>query len=269
MGRLTFRKRRAPIGAVPTARFGVRHGDIGLVTTLAHEDVREARLLDAPDDEYLTRIATSRDVGWGLRVEGLLPEAVRGSQIITRFIPIGHTPRDGHAGGSELFDKPLSELMPSGAFIALPKVIPASRDYLRVSTYDADVLPMNSLLVIEKDTVLTFGWLSSRAFWLWTQVVKANIPTATTYTAYVNFPAPLLGKKDRNRLEVAADTVLRARSHLMNGGIDELYSTWPDQLAWAHSELDVIVEELLGISADADDTAVINTLVARYEEVAA
>ena len=84
-----------------------------------------------------------------------------------------------------------------------PKVIAETRDYLRVSTYDADVLPLDSLLVIGDETQVTFGWLSSRAFWIWTQVVRRNIPNATTYTAYVNFPAPKLGRKDRNRLEVA------------------------------------------------------------------
>jgi hypothetical protein len=269
MGELVLKPRRKPLGDLPRARLGVRPGAVGLVLDLTEEQLLEAKSIGAPASDFLTRVASTRTTSWALRFEGLLPEAVRQSSLVARFIPIGHTPRDGHVGGSELLDKSLTQLMPAGAFIAIPKVIPETRDYLRVSTYDANVLPLDSLLVIDEDTHVTFGWLSSRAFWLWTQVVRSNFPTATTYTAYVNFPAPKLGRKDRNRLEVAVDTVLRSRSHLLNDTVDDLYSRLPEQLQWAHKELDVVVEELLGIPADSDDTEVIRLLLQRYQSLAA
>lgn len=269
VGELALRSRRKPLGDLPRARLGVRPGAVGLTLDLTDEQLFEAESIEAPTSDFLTRVATDRTTAWALRFEGLLPEAVRHSSLVARFIPIGHTPREGQVGGSDLLDKPLTQLMPSAAYISIPKAIPESRDYLRVSTYDADILPLDSLLVIDEDTLVTFGWLSSRAFWLWTQVVRDNVPMATTYTAYVNFPAPKLGRKDRNRLEVAVDTVLRSRSHFLMDKVDNLYARMPDQLQWAHTELDVVVEDLLGIPADSDDTEVIKHLLQRYQSLAA
>ena len=266
---LALKSRRKPLGDLPRAYLGLRPGAVGLALDLTDEQLRLADSIDAPKTEFLTQVATDRKRTWALRFEGLLPEAVLRSSLLTGFIPIGHTPREGQVGGSHLLDKPLTQVMPSGAYIAIPKVIPETRDYLRVSTYDADVLPLDSLLVIDDDTQVTFGWLSSRAFWLWTQVVRSNIPTATTYTAYVNFPAPKLGRKDRNRLEVAVDTILRARSNLLRDTIDDLYGRMPDQLQWAHSELDAVVDDLLDVPADSDDQEVIKSLIRQYQSLAA
>lgn len=269
VGELALRSRRKPLGDLPRARLGVRPSAVGLTLDLTDKQLLEAESIDAPASKFLTQVATPRATSWALRFEGLIPEAVRESSLVARFIPIGHTPREGQVGGSDLLDKPLTQLMPSAAYISIPKAIPEDRDYLRVSTYDADVLPLDSLVVIDEDTLVTFGWLSSRAFWLWTQVVRDNVPTATTYTAYVNFPAPRLGRKDRNRLEVAVDTVLRSRSHFLTDTINDLYSRMPEQLKWAHKEVDDVVEDLLGVPTDADDTEVVKRLLQRYESLAA
>lgn len=270
MGGLVLKRRRNPLGGLPPARFGIRPGSAGLTTLITNVDVEQARAIQPEHAaEYLTRYAADGRAGWALRFEGLLPEQVRRSPLITAFIPIGKEPRSATAGGDDLLDRPLSSLLPAGSFIAVPRHIPDQRDYLTVTTYDRDVLPLDSLLVIDKDTVAVFGWLSSRAFWLWTQAVKASAPTATTYTAYTSFPAPTLGRKDRRALELAADTVLRSRSHLMTNTLTGLYSEMPEQLEWAHNELDNVVNGLLGIRADADDEVVIQTLIERYESLAA
>lgn len=270
MGGLVLKRRRSPLGELPSAQFGVRPGRAGLTTHITDNDADRARAIDPErSSEYLTRYAADDRTGWALRFEGLLPEGVRRDPLITAFIPIGHLPRTPTPGGDDLLDRPLSDLLPSGSYIAFPRRIPQERDYLTVSTYDREVLPLDSLLVIDKDTTVVFGWLSSRAFWLWTQAVKASAPSATTYTAYTSFPAPGLGRNGRQALELAADTILRSRGHLLTTSLTDLYEEMPDQLAWAHSELDNVVNGLLGIPADADDQAVIQTLIERYESLAA
>lgn len=149
--------------------------------------------------------------------------------------------------------------------LAIATVIPARRNYLRVSTYSEHDLPLESLWVIGNDTVVDFAWLSSRAFWLWTHVVRHNISSATTHTAYMMFPAPPLGRKNRNRLEIAADSVLRSRGFLMAGGsLLDLYDTMPEQLQWAHDELDAVAEDLLDIPAHSDEADVMRCVLSRY-----
>lgn len=124
-------------------------------------------------------------------------------------------------------------------------------------------------MVISEETTVVFGWLASRAFWCWQQAVAASNPRATTLQAYNTFPAPELSRKDREVLETAASTVLLSRSHLMDGSLDDLYANLPDQLAWAHGELDATVDRLLGIPEGADDEQAIAVLLTAYAELAA
>ncbi len=143
------------------------------------------------------------------------------------------------------------------------------RDLANVARYDETDLPLDDLNYITDDTMVVFGWLASRAFHLWQQTVLSGNPRATTLQAYNTFPAPRLGKKDRATLEGAARTVLVSRSHLMAGSLADLYADLPEQLAWAHAELDATADRLLGIADDADDEQAAAVLVRAFAALAA
>ena len=263
-------RRRKPLGALPVARLGVAASQAGLVLDLLPEDADVLRA-QAPETwrSFLAPVATETtvmtgEVRWAVQV-GALPDTVAASPVGQALVRLRSGPRFGKNGAVE---EPLDALLPSAAFVALPRRIPDHRDYLSVSTYDPDVLPLNSLVVIGTDTLVAFGWLSSRAFWLWCEVVRANHPTATTLLAYNTFPAPALDSRRRRRLEVAVDTVLRSRSHLNERGLPDLYARMPEQLAWAHSELDAVVDQLLGIPADASDDDAMALLLDRHRALA-
>ena len=87
--------------------------------------------------------------------------------------------------------------------------------------------------------------------------------------AHNTFPAPRLGKRDRATLEGAARTVLVSRSHLMAGSLADLYADLPEQLAWAHAQLDTAADRLLGIADDADDEQGAAVLVSAFAALAA
>lgn len=143
------------------------------------------------------------------------------------------------------------------------------RDLASVARYDETDLPLDELNVIGEDTLIVFGWLASRAFWIWQQTVASDNPRATTLHAYRTFPAPNLNKKSRETLEDAARTVLLSRSYLMNDSLEALYADIPQQLAWAHDELDQAVDRLLGIPDDADDAQAASVLLKSYESLVA
>lgn len=143
------------------------------------------------------------------------------------------------------------------------------RDFAAVARYDETDLPLDELNIIGDDTLMVFGWLASRAFWVWQQAVAADKPRATTLHAYKTFPVPELTKKDREVLEEAARTVLLSRSHLMSEGLEALYESPPEQLLWAHDELDHVVDHLMGIPEDADDAQAARCLLKSYELLAA
>lgn len=143
------------------------------------------------------------------------------------------------------------------------------RDLALVARYDETDLPLDELNVISEDTLIVFGWLASRAFWIWQHTVAVDNPRATTLHAYRTFPAPVLKKKDRESLEEAARIVLLSRSHLMSEGLEALYREMPQQLEWAHTQLDDVVDRLLGIPTGADEEQAARVLLKSYEMLAA
>ena len=138
-----------------------------------------------------------------------------------------------------------------------------------MARYDETDLPLDDLNYLTEDTTVVFGWLASRAFWAWQQTVLKNNPRATTLQAYNSFPVPKLSRKDRAALEDAARTVMLSRSHLMDDSLEALYADLPDQLAWAHSELDATVDRLLGIPDDMDDQQAEESLLRTFETLVA
>ena len=161
-------------------------------------------------------------------------------------------------------------LQPQPDWILLrSRLIDGPRDLASVARYDEQDLPLETLILITEDTMLAFGWLASRAFYLWQQEILSGRPKATTLQAYNSFPVPKLGKKDRESLLDAARTITVSRSHLLVGSLTDLYAELPEQLAWAHSELDATVDRLLGISDDADDKQTTTVLLKAFEALAA
>ena len=272
MGALSFSRSRKPLGQLPVAHFGTRAGAAGLIINVDELAVESAEKVSPSEKhEYLTKVVTSRGIGWGIRVRGAIPQSVRDSTFLQQLIV---PRRSGDAGVSEthnrLLNRPLSSLLRREKYLAVPKTISNQRNYLAVSSYDPEILPLDSLLVIDADSGTTFGWLSSNAFWLWTQVVSSNAPSATVYMAYNSFPAPALSSpKKKAILESAANTVLRSRGHFLQTSLNELYEIPPAQLLWAHQKLDAVVNELFDLAGDASDAEVIDALISRYRLLAA
>lgn len=258
-GRL-WERPTAPLGGLPRARLGIRAGAAGLVL---HPDARlfeEARALpEAVRRLVVVEVATPRGTSWAVRVRGNVPSQVQ--PWIGHMAPV-------YQLDARTSSTPLPDLLPGGPYLAIPARIPV-RDFLNVATYDGDILPLSSLVVISDETLTTLGWLSSRAFWLWMQVVAQAKPGATTLLAYNTFPAPALKPSQRRRLETAVDTVLASRSYLMTTSLGDLYANMPPQLRDAHEKLDAVVEDLLGLPEGAPDLGVMEHLIAAYEELAA
>lgn len=182
--------------------------------------------------------------------------------------PIGALPqaRSGRADSSGVS----SPVRPQPDWVVLRRRIHGGpRNLADVARYDESDLPLDELNYISDDTMVTFGWLASRAFWVWQQAVLKDNPRATTLQAYNSFPAPELSRKDREALEDAARTVMLSRSHLMDRSLEALYADLPDQLAWAHRELDATVDRLLGIGDDADEQQAADSLVKAFEALVA
>jgi len=183
----------------------------------------------------------------------------------SRSTPLGALPRYVPTRVADIGIGAALRFSPTATTIS--RLITTGRNYSDVARYDATDLPLEALIVINDDSPLVFGWLASRGFHLWQQFVKEKHPRATTALAYNTFPAPELNRTERERLETAAHTILTSRAHFLHGTLADLYTDTPQQLQWAHNELDAVTDELLGI-ADCDDQSAIAVLANAYEALA-
>lgn len=142
---------------------------------------------------------------------------------------------------------------------------PRVRDYLVVSTYHPDHFPLDSLRVIHDDSLVLFGLLSSRAFWVWARVATVSGHDIELMTAFDTFPFPPLTRAQRFMVETAADTVLRSRMHFLETTLPDLYRAMPGQVRVAHQLLDSTVEAILGMDSEATDEQLSGDLHDRYQ----
>lgn len=257
-------KRRTPLGHLPRAHFGISAAEAGLV--LLHEEVDQPASQAIPtrgEGDYLIRVATGRPhTAFGFRVHGVgAPHHLLDTGLIS-----APQPRFRRRPGSAQ-DIPLRMLLPKGPYVAAEATIPRFRDYLTITAHDENELPLNDLLVITEDSAITFGWLSSQAFWVWQQMVADSEPKATSYRAYVTFPAPELSPKHRRTLEIAVDTVLRARGYALDNDMRSVYEDMPDALRNAHDELDAVANELLDLPRDASTDQIVERLEQKLSQL--
>ncbi len=99
MGALSFSRSRKPLGQLPVAHFGTRAGAAGLIINVDELVVESAEKVSPSEKhEYLTKVVTSRGIGWGIRVRGAIPQSVRDSTFLQQLIV---PRRSGDAGVSE------------------------------------------------------------------------------------------------------------------------------------------------------------------------
>lgn len=252
---------RSPMGALPPARLAVKSSSAGVVRIDASTAETLGDLARDQVSSYLVRATEFPGVGWALRVRGAIPERVQRDPRVLALE--ARLPR---RAGSEQ-DVPLEELLARGSYVAAPLALQPRRDYLTCTRYDADVLPLDNLIVIDDDTTVTLGWLWSQAFWVWSHIVSVEEPGATRLRAYMTFPAPPLGRRNRQRLEIAVDTVLRARSYGLQNSLENLYLEMPRPLLEAHDQLDQVVNEILGLPPNSTDNDLVEHLPSLFVQV--
>ncbi len=261
--RMELPPRRVPLGVLPPSRPGTRNTWIGIRALRLGESGIAPYIALAPDsvNQYLIRTASAKGTGWAIRIHGDLPAEVEGSQIVQKL-------RGNRAfKASQFYQRPLLSFLESRDYLAFPQKLASTRDYLFVNSYTADVLPLSSLRIVDADAGLTFGWVSSKAFWLWSQVVAANTKAANMRDVYNSFPAPALSRKEKSQLEAAATTVLASRGFHLKGSLTELYGQVPEALLWSHEQLDQCVNTLLGLPGNSSDKQVIDNLLQRYSDL--
>jgi hypothetical protein len=155
----------------------------------------------------------------------------------------------------------------------MPEVSSSSRRYIPGRFFDPEIIAGNKLIVFPSDELWLFGLLHSLMWNSWMRAVSGRLKSDYSFSpsiGYFTFPFPDLDHPKRERLSVAAQGVLDARSSQPDATLADLYDpvAMPTALVSAHDALDSVVDSLFAARkkfvTEADRLSV---LFDRYEQL--
>lgn len=158
-------------------------------------------------------------------------------------------------------------------YIIVPSVSSERRNYIPLGFMPADVIASNLCLIIPGAGLYTFGVLQSLMHNAWMRTVCGRLKSDYRYSAgivYNNFPWPENpSEKQKQAIEIAAQSVLDARAQFPNDSLAALYDplTMPPILLKAHQALDKTVDAAYGktnFKTEAERVAFLFDLYQRY-----
>lgn len=161
---------------------------------------------------------------------------------------------------------------PKSAYIAVPRHSSENRDYIPMAIFPPTTITNDALSLIHDGSPLTFGWLMSRPFNIWTHAVSGRIksdPRISNTITYNNFPFPHTEGEAEEQIRRSAEAVIEAREQFPDASLATLYNrlSMPAVLREAHKQLDKATLNALGLRANATDERVLEELFHSYSEL--
>ncbi len=160
--------------------------------------------------------------------------------------------------------------IPTGPFLAIPKVSGERRDYIPIGWLEPPTIPSQLLQVVLDADGWVFGMLTSKMHMAWMAHVGGRLKSDYQYSIgiiYNTFPWPDASRAQRAKVEELAQAVLDARTAHPTASLADLYDpdTMPANLRKAHAALDAAVDKLYRPAPFASDRDRVEHLFGRYE----
>ncbi len=165
------------------------------------------------------------------------------------------------------------ENMPTGNYLVIPEVSSERRYYIPIGFETPKTLCSNLVKIVPNARLYHFGVLQSLMHNAWMRTVCGRLKSDYRYSAgivYNNFPWPENpSEKQKQAIEIAAQSVLDARAQFPNDSLAALYDplTMPPVLLKAHQALDKAVDAAYGktnFKTEAERVAFLFDLYQRY-----
>ena len=161
---------------------------------------------------------------------------------------------------------------PNTTYLAIPTVSSEKRKYIPIAYLPSKIIASNQLYVLSNATLYHFGILTSNVHMAWTRAICGRLEMRYRYSkdiVYNNFPWADANDDQKSEIEKLAQAVLDAREIYPDSSLADLYDplTMPAELLKAHKELDKAVMKLYGFSADTNESEIVASLMARYQQL--
>jgi hypothetical protein len=275
--------RAVPLCPVPAMRFGSMPRDGGNLVLNADQ---RAELIDAEPaaapfvlpyvgtDEFL--YSTER---WCLWLVGADPQLLKSLPRVRARIEATRNFRlASKAAATRKFAATPSLFcqiaQPNSDYLLVPGVSSERRQYIPVGFMPRTVIASNLVFVVPDANLYHFGVISSSMHMAWVRYTCGRLESRYRYSkdiVYNNFPWPSPTDTQVAAIEVAASSVLDARTKFPEASLADLYDplTMPPALVTAHQLLDRAVDVAFGKARFRSEAERVALLFERYQAMAA
>ena len=261
--------------------YGSQPNDDGILSNISPDDANEIRKNDPIAAKYLRRIVGAQELlhneeRYCLWLVDATPNELRSSPELARLLAEVRVVRNKSTREAtrELAKTPhLFGFINAqkSKYLAVPRHSSENREYLPVELFDPSVIPSDALSVISDASLITFGVLSSKLFWVWSQAISGRLESRIRIsggTTYNNFPFLDLTDEQAKALEEAAADLLTSRRYFPHNSLADLYDplTMPAQLRKAHDLLDKTVNKIYGLPGKATERQMLAKLFDLYTQ---
>ncbi len=137
---------------------------------------------------------------------------------------------------------------PDSSYVLIPRHSSENRKYIPIGFFDNSNIAADSCNYIPNATLYHFGILTSEMHMTWVKYVCGRLKSDYRYSntiVYNNYPFPEnISDKQKQKVEIAAQTVLDTRAKYPDSSLADLYDprTMPPDLVKAHQILDKAVD---------------------------
>lgn len=161
---------------------------------------------------------------------------------------------------------------PTTEYVCIPRTVSESRTYLAVGYLSPDHIVSNGSFWAEDPTGIVFAIASSAAFIAWQRAVGGRLksdPRFANTLTWNTFPVPHVDDVQRRAIIAAGKEVLEARTLRPLLSLAEHYNplAMSPELLKAHRRLDTVVDSVLGLKGEVDETMRQRALFTSYEKL--
>jgi hypothetical protein len=250
-------KRRKPISNVPEMVKGSQPTDGGnlLLTDEEKEEIlkNEPELTNCIKPFISAREFLNNKKRWCFWLKNVDPSCIKNSSVLKKRIENVKTFRlaSKKAATRKWGNFPTlftEDRQPKSNYILIPRHSSENRNYIPFGFFTPDDIIADSCSSIPNATPFHFGVLSSKMHMVWVGHICGRIKSDFRYSntiVYNNFPWPEnITKKQKQRVEEAAENVLAMRTEFSDSSLADLYVPvlMPPKLLKAHHQLDKAVD---------------------------
>lgn len=164
---------------------------------------------------------------------------------------------------------------PKTKYLAFPTLSSVNRKYIPIAFLSNHIIASNQLYIISNASSFSFGVLTSIMHMTWVKYVSGRFKSDYRYSSsvvYNNYPWPETPTdKQKEAVEIAAQTVLDARAQFPDSSLADLYdpNTMPPVLVKAHQQLDKAVDQCYRSQPFTSEAKRIEYLFELYEKYTA